>query len=96
MVRSFAHSWQERSINPAPEALCALVGRFDAGLQEELEAWLDADDQRYRRELSFMVNRRNRIAHGLNEGIGPKRALELVEAAQEVTDWFILRFNPDS
>ncbi len=93
-VRSFAQSWLERTHNPSPESLVGLLGRFDATLAREFEAFLDDDDQRLRRDLSFMVDRRNRIAHGLNESVGPARAVALAQVAREVTDWFILRLNP--
>jgi len=55
---------------------------------------LEADDQRLRRELAFLVDRRNKIAHGLNEGIGTVKALALKDVASEAADWFIARFNP--
>lgn len=94
MVRSFARSWLERSNNPTPKNLLEAVGRFDALLQQDLYELLEVDDQRLHREISFLVDRRNKIAHGLNEGITPSRALLLSEAAKEVADWFILRMNP--
>jgi hypothetical protein len=93
-ARSFAHSWIERGPNPSPDALTALTGRFDAGWAADLESFLDADDQRLRREIAFLVDRRNRIAHGLNEGVGPTKALTLKDIACETADWFVLRLNP--
>lgn len=94
IVRSFAQSWLEKSRNPSPDNLCDLVGRFDSSLQNELVELLDKDDQRLRRELAFLVDRRNRIAHGLNEGVGREKSLELKVVAVELSDWLILRFNP--
>jgi hypothetical protein len=94
VVRSFAHSWLERSRNPSPDALSGLIGRFDASLQDEFEKILEADDQRLRRELSSLVSKRNAIAHGMNEGIGHERALGLTVPAKEAVDWLILRLNP--
>lgn len=94
-VLSFGHSWLGRARNPWPEALVLFVGRFDMAWSNELSDILQADDQRLHRELSFLVDRRNRIAHGLNEGIGIVRALALSEVAFEIADWFVLRFNPD-
>jgi hypothetical protein len=41
-----------------------------------------------------LVDRRNQIAHGLSEGVGIRKALDLKITACEVADWFILRFNP--
>jgi len=94
VVRSFAHSWLERSRNPRPDALEQLVGRFDASWAEELTSMFEEDDQELRRELSFLVDRRNKIAHGLNEGLTPRKALTLIPVAETVADWFILRLNP--
>jgi hypothetical protein len=94
LVRAFAHSWLERTQNPSPEALISLMGRFDSSLENDLVAFLDNDDQKYRRELAFMVDRRNRIAHGLNESVGARRAVALADVATEITDWFVLRLNP--
>lgn len=94
-TRSFAVSWLERTGNPTPAALVVLAGRFDAVWSSDLGALFEADDQRLSREVSFLVDRRNRIAHGLNEGIGGRKALALKDVACEVADWFIARFNPD-
>jgi hypothetical protein len=94
-VRAFAISWLERSPNPTPEALVVLTGRFDARWASYLADFLDEDDQRLSREVFFLVDRRNRIAHGLSEGVGRTKALALKDVACEVADWFIARFNPD-
>lgn len=94
LVRSFAASWLERSRNPSPSNMLDMVGRFDKGLQDELDGLLSAEDDRLKRELSFLVATRNSIAHGINEGVGPAKALALKDVSVEVADWFILRFNP--
>jgi hypothetical protein len=94
-VRSFGDSWLDRGPNPSPSALETLTGRFDNAWATELVQLLDVDDQRLHRDMAFLVDRRNKIAHGLNEGIGTVRALRLKASACEVADWFILRFNPD-
>jgi hypothetical protein len=94
LVRSFASSWLERSRNPSPSNMLDMVGRFDKTLQDELDELFSADDDRLKRELAFLVSTRNSIAHGMNEGVGPAKALALKDVAVEVADWFILRFNP--
>lgn len=96
MVRSFAHTWLEHSRNPSPKALDELVGRFDESLRLDFLDLLERDDEYLKRELAFLVDRRNKIAHGLNEGLGLAKALQLKKVACEIADWFILRFNPDS
>lgn len=93
-VKSFAHAAIPEGRNPGPTFLKEWVGRFDANLAADLEAALDEHDQRLHRELAFLVDRRNKIAHGLSEGITVRKALDLKAVACEVADWFILRFNP--
>jgi hypothetical protein len=94
-VRAFGRSWLERGSNPTPDALLELVGRFDATWAANLQDFLEEEDQRLHREVSFLVDRRNKIAHGLNEGIGTVKALQLSDIAREISDWFISRFNPE-
>lgn len=94
-VKSFARSSVPEGRNPGPAYLLEWVGRFDANLALDLGAMLEADDQRLHRELAFLVDRRNKIAHGSSEGITVRKALDLKTVACEVADWFILRFNPD-
>lgn len=96
MIRSFSLSWMGRSRTPSPENLLEVVGRFDANLQRELEQKLDADDGAIRRELALLVHRRHHISHGQNEGLGSRKALELVELAKDLADWFILALRPDA
>lgn len=94
LVRSFAMSWLDRSKNPSPENLLNLVGRFDLVLVDNLRALLEADDQRLHRELSLLVDRRHKIAHGLNEGITQSKALSLKTDAETVADWFVQNLRP--
>lgn len=94
MVKTFAHSFLEKSRNPSLANLREQLGRFDSQIQRDFDAFLAADDERLSRDLAFLVDRRHKIAHGLNEGINPARALRLAESAKEVADWFILCLNP--
>lgn len=80
--------------NPTPDRLLNLVGAFDSAWRAELETRLDADDQLLRREIAFLVDRRNKIAHGVSESVTARKALDLLEAARDVADWFLLRFDP--
>ena len=93
-MRSFAHSWLERSGNPNPGYLGTLVGRFDATMSEEFTDFINESDGRLKREIDFLVDRRNKIAHGMSEGINQTKAVQLKGVACEVADWFVLRFNP--
>ena len=71
-----------------------MIGRFDHALKIEFDELLDSDDQRLRRELAFLVDRRNHIAHGLSESINRDKALALKNVAVEVSEWLVLKFNP--
>ena len=90
----FAMSWLGKSRNPTPDNLCELVGRFDLRLRDDLDCMLEADDQRLRRELGLLVDRRNKIAHGLNEGITASKAISLKTDVETVSDWFIANLRP--
>jgi hypothetical protein len=94
MVRSFAISHMTNVANPTPRNLSALVGRLDNGLSEDLEVFLSRDDEYLQRELSALVDKRHRIAHGLNEGVHRERALAYYQAADEISQWFIEHFDP--
>lgn len=94
LIRAFGHSWLEKSRNPSPDNLVDMIGRFDHILRLEFDELLDADDQRLRRELTFLVNRRNHIAHGLSESINRDKAIALKAVSIDISDWLILKFNP--
>lgn len=93
-VRSFSLSYLERTPNPNPGAVSALLGRFDPSLGDEFQLHIAKDDSRLKRELELMVDRRNKIAHGESENITQSKSLTLYGAACEVSDWFVLRLNP--
>ncbi len=91
---SYGASWLGRGRNPSSEALVSLLRRFDRAWADELDQLLSEDDERLGRELDFLVDRRNKIAHGLNEGIGIRKALDLVEPTLIIGAWFIARMDP--
>jgi hypothetical protein len=93
-VRLFSKSWLSRINNPEPERLLELVGRFDVALQADLRALFEVNDFELKREISMLINKRNLIAHGESEGIGSRKALDLLEHAKLLADWFILNFDP--
>lgn len=94
LVKAFGQSWLDRSKNPSPDNLLEMIGRFDYALKNEFDELLDSEDQRLRRELAFLVDRRNHIAHGLSESINRDKALALKGVALEVAEWLVLKFNP--
>ena len=48
------------------------------------------DDRQLWDDIAFLVDRRNRIAHGLSEGITVRKAIHLAEKSQDVAEWFIM------
>jgi len=94
-AKSYALSWLSRSINPTPDNVHTTLGRFDPSMAAEFKIWLDDNRGELNNELSSLVARRHGIAHGLNEGMGSRRALELYIVCKQVADWLILRLNPN-
>jgi hypothetical protein len=93
---AFGSSWLGGGRNPTPGMLESLVARFGLGLEAELHELFASDDEYLKREIGLLVDRRNKIAHGLNENIGSRKALDLVNAATTTADWFLLRLDPRS
>jgi len=93
-VASFASSWFGTGRNPSPGKLLELVGKFNGDWKESLCKEFDEDDEYLRRELDLLVSKRNRIAHGLGEGIGARKALEFASTVTQVTNWFVKTFDP--
>jgi hypothetical protein len=93
-VMQFSQSWLKRLDNPAPDRLLELVGRFDGPLENDLCTLFNRNDGELRREISLLIDKRNAIAHGESEGIGSRKALNLLNYSRSLTDWFILNFDP--
>lgn len=91
---SFSKSWFGSGANPTPVKLIKLVSKFDPTWSSELEDLFKSDDELLLREISFLVDRRNKIAHGVNEAVGMKKALDLVGHARVVASWFTEKFRP--
>jgi hypothetical protein len=94
LVRSFAISHLEYIANPTSGNLCTLVGRLDAGLADDLREYLDQNDEYFHRQLSALVDKRHRIAHGLNEGVNRSHALGYYQVSVDLAEWFIARLDP--
>ena len=84
-----------RGRNPRPGVLADRLHAMSPEWAHEFNAYLDGDDKRVRRELGLLVDRRNNISHGQNEGLGVRKALDLSGLALEVGDWLSLRLDPD-
>jgi hypothetical protein len=91
---TFGSSWLGQGRSAHPDNLIHLVSKFDSAWAVELSAMFEDNDQELRREIALLVDRRNKIAHGLSEGIGTRKALDLASYARLLTDWFVLRLDP--
>ncbi len=83
---AFGGSWLGQGRGAHPDNLVGLVSKFDSQWAEELTNLFENNDQELRREISLLVDRRNKIAHGLSEGVGTRKALDLAQYARLVTD----------
>lgn len=77
-----------------PNILIERMDDVDATWAVELTDFLKLDDEQLYRELAFMVDKRNRIAHGQNHGLGTKKAIDLCDVAVAVADWIVKRMDP--
>jgi hypothetical protein len=93
-VSAFGVSWLGRGVNPTPDHLVSLVKRFESRWGDDLQAVLDADDQLLNREIAFLVDRRNKMAHGGSENTSTAKALQLAEYANRVAEWFLVKLDP--
>lgn len=93
-ARSFSLTWLNKSRNPSARALKELAERFDSGWAQDFDDFLDENQQEMRRLLGNLVDFRNHIAHGENQGVNRPKALELSYAAEAVSDWWITTLNP--
>jgi hypothetical protein len=80
--------------NPRPADLVKRLSRINIQWGTELDELIDSDDELLRREISFLVDRRNKIAHGQNEGIQTRKALNLADHALNIGDWISVRLDP--
>lgn len=80
--------------NPRPTRLIEAVTGFSQQWGAALKDKLDEDDGLLRREIEFLVDRRNKIAHGESEGIGRIKALALCEHALAVGDEIVRIMDP--
>ena len=85
-VASYVRSGFFRGSNPKPSRLTDTLGKFDPVIARLMAEHLEAGDQRLSRELSFLVDRRNKIAHCQSENVSRRRALQLGEVALEIGD----------
>lgn len=93
-VGAFVRSQSFRGANPNPARIIKTLDHLDGDLARRFEEYIDQDDQELRRELALLVDRRNKIAHGQNEGVTRRKALDLADVALRISDWLIDELSP--
>lgn len=93
-IGSFVRSGLPRGANPHPDTLAKQLRRLDPSWGDDLDRFMDEEDGLRRRTLAAMVEQRNKIAHGQNEGVGVRKAKEYAETSVDLGDWLCLRLNP--
>lgn len=80
--------------NPWPNVLLDRAKILAPEWEESLKSFLDANDNLIRQELTFMVDRRNKIAHGQNESVNRRKALDLAELSLKLGDFIVYLIDP--
>lgn len=93
-VAAFVRGQYFRGSNPKPGRLVAELAKFDVQHSARLGAFLAANDEELQRELEFLVDRRNKIAHGQNEGLGRRKAIDLADIGIVIGDWIVAELAP--
>lgn len=93
-IAAFVRSQFFRGSNPSAERIETTLRKLDTNRAERFLHLIDANDQRVRRELGFLVDRRNKIAHGQNENVARRKALDLADVALDVGDWITNELDP--
>lgn len=93
-VMNFLRSSFFKGRNPKPDRIEKLLSSFSTEWGEQISQFFAKDDEFYRRELEFLVDRRNKIAHGQSEGIGRAKAIQLCTCSLEITSELIRILQP--
>lgn len=93
-VASYVRGGLFRGRNPKSGTMLEVLRRFDSEWAADFENFIGQDLGLYQRELDFLVDRRNKIAHGQSEGVTRRKALDLCDYAVDIADWLVDCFDP--
>lgn len=94
-VAGFVKSSFGKGRNPSPEKLGEVLGRFDVQLRSRFESRISEDDGHVKREINWMIDRRNKIVHGLSENVGSRKSMDIAKMCHDLVDWLIEDLRPD-
>jgi len=93
-VASYVRTQFFRGANPSAARIGETLRKLDPSRADKFEDFINEDDQRLKRELDFMVNRRNKIAHGQSETVRRRKALDLADVYEVIADWVVTSLDP--
>ncbi|MBX3100567.1 MAG: hypothetical protein KF761_13430 [Salinibacterium sp.] len=93
-IAAFVRSQFFRGSNPSAERIEVGLRKLDPARADRFVLLIDAEDQKVRRELGFLVDRRNKIAHGQSESVARRKALDLADIALSLGDWVMTELDP--
>jgi hypothetical protein len=95
-ISQYVKSGLFRGANPSPELLSRRLNALSAEWASDFAELMDADDGLFGRELSFMVDRRNKIAHGRSESVNRRKAVDLSQIGLDLGDWLVQCVDPST
>lgn len=93
-VASYVRGGLFKGRNPKSGTMIEVLRRFDSVWADDFENFLGQNLGVYQRELDFLVDRRNKIAHGQSEGVTRRKALDLCNYALDISDWVVNCLDP--
>lgn len=81
--------------SPEPKNLRNLLNRLSKKSGEQFAAFLELQGQEFSSELGSLVDKRKKIAHGQNENVTARTALQYCAEAVAVGEWFVEYFRPN-
>lgn len=93
-IASFVRSQFFRGSNPSAERLSQTLRKLDETRAERFTAFVEDHDGELQRELSFLLDRRNKIAHGQSESVGRVKAIALSNVSLRLADWLLDELDP--
>jgi hypothetical protein len=93
-IANFVRSQFFRGSNPSAERISQTLRKLDPARADRFIAFADDGDGEIQRELSFLLDRRNKIAHGQSESVGRVKAVALGEVSLRIADWLVTELDP--
>lgn len=96
VVSDYARSQYKKWQNPNPDNLKRILSSISNVASVAFSSYManGKDTVDLSAEIGSMVKERGKIAHGDNDSVTPRKALQFYRATLQVSDWFIDYFRP--